>query len=519
MTSLQKTILKFFAGFLVIGLFVLIVIQLWAKSAISEFLDSKIPSNVKLAYQDIDINILKGSVEFQRVSATFMVRDTLLKHAEIKMDALKLDNLSYWDYLIHTSIKFKNVLFVNPDILTYSRKALPKKDSLSSNLVDLQKSISVDMLSVKNANFTVKDDNDSVLVKVAAFNFKLYGIATDSLRITNKLPITFDGYSLSTSKIFVDLGPYEAIHIDSLHVEDGELRINTLKLASKYNKRELSRILTREHDHIGLTIPIVSLQQLKFGFHDQEFFISAAEAHLDQPNVEIYRDKLIDDDLETKRLYSRMLRELPIELSIEVLKIDKGHIGYEELVNVGSKAGRIYFEAVDATLSNVSNTYSAENKTSIEAKAHFMGQAPVTLDWNFDMNNTNDFFTASGSFSNFEAKSINQFLEPNMGVRTKGSVDALYFTISGNAIQSSGEMKMKYDDFEFIILKKDRLAVNKVLTAIGKMFMASNSNSEEKAYRFGTIDVERDPTKSFFNYLWLNVRDGVVSTLTGNGKK
>ncbi len=519
MTSSQKNFLKFFASVLILGLGTLIFIQLWAKSAISEFLDNKIPSNITLEYQNLDINALKGTLEFQHVSATFMARDTLLKQAEIKMDALKLVNLSYWEYLINSTINFKNVLFVNPDIQVFSHEHLPKNDTLSRNVVALKKSISIDMLSLKNANFSVKDDNDSILVKVADFDLKLFGIATDSSRIKNKLPLTIDGYSVSTSEIFVDLGPYEAVNIDSLRIENRELRIIDLKLASKYSKRALSKILTAERDHIVLDIPKITLQRLTFGFHDLEFFVSAGEGMLEQPSIEIYRDKLIDDDLKPKRLYSRMLRELPLDLDIEELKINKGHIGYEELVTAGSKAGRIVFDDVDVEISNLSNTYTPDNKTTVEAKALFMGQAPMDLDWSFDVNNKNDFFTASGSFSNFEAESINQFLAPNMGARTKGHVDALYFTISGNDTHSSGEMKMKYDDFEFIILKKDRLAVNKVLTAIGKIFMANNSNTDEKAYRFGTIDVERDPTKSFFNYLWINVRDGVVSTLTGNGKK
>ena len=95
----------------------------------------------------------------------------------------------------------------------------------------------------------------------------------------------------------------------------------------------------------------------------------------------------------------------------------------------------------------------------------------------------------------------------------------MYFTFYGNNIASKGEMKMKYDDFEFKILRQNSFKINKVLTAIGNIFINDGSNTNSNGFRFGEINAERDTTKSFFNYLWINVKSGVVNTLTGNGKK
>lgn len=81
-------------------------------------------------------------------------------------------------------------------------------------------------------------------------------------------------------------------------------------------------------------------------------------------------------------------------------------------------------------------------------------------------------------------------------------------------------MKMKYDDFKFNILRKKSSKVNKFLTAIGNIFIKDgDKNTNPEGFRYGDIEAERDPTKSFFNYLWINVKSGVISTLTGNGEK
>ena len=124
-----------------------------------------------------------------------------------------------------------------------------------------------------------------------------------------------------------------------------------------------------------------------------------------------------------------------------------------------------------------------------------------------------------GSLSNFQSQSINPFLKSNLGAEVKGNVQQLYFTISGNELESQGDMKMKYEDFEFIVLKKDRLGVNKLLTAVVNLFTNKGDKTDKDGFRYGSFKVGRNQDKSFFNYLWINLQEGLVSTMTGHGKK
>lgn len=214
-----------------------------------------------------------------------------------------------------------------------------------------------------------------------------------------------------------------------------------------------------------------------------------------------------------------MIRELPIDLDLKEMRIANGHIGYEELVHSDAPAGRLTFDAISATMLNISNTYAPGGETVINAKATFMESAPIALDWSFDTTQENDIFLAKGTFKDLNLSRVNSFLESNLRSRAKGHANEIYFTISGNAIHSTGDLKMNYENFEFIILKKDRLAINKLLTTIGGIFMNDGSKTDTQGYRNGKMAVERDPTKSFFNYLWLNVREGVINTITGSKKK
>jgi hypothetical protein len=148
-----------------------------------------------------------------------------------------------------------------------------------------------------------------------------------------------------------------------------------------------------------------------------------------------------------------------------------------------------------------------------------MENSPIELDWNFDINDMEERFTVSGTISDFNAPSINSFLESTMNYRVEGFVHKLYFTSGGNKVQASGDLEMNYRDFDLIVMKEDGSGVNKLLTVIGDILVKENKDNEDPGFRYGQIDAKRDPTKSFFNYLWLNIRSGIKSSVTGDGEK
>lgn len=148
-----------------------------------------------------------------------------------------------------------------------------------------------------------------------------------------------------------------------------------------------------------------------------------------------------------------------------------------------------------------------------------MGVGKFHLDWEFDVQNLQNTFLISGGLSNFNTANLNDFLVPNLRTQTTGTIDQLYFTISGNDNVATGDIKMSYEDFKFQVLNKERNGIKKVLSFIGNLFVNDGSKADENGYRYGNINVERVKNKSFFNYLWINLQDGLLDVLTSNGKK
>ncbi len=496
------------------------IAQLMAKSAVSNFLIRKLPHHVQLSYHEMDVNVLDGTIGLKDITLDFYDRDSMLLNTSVRMDNISLEGLGYWDFLFHKKIDVKQLLLKRPQVRYYPYRLLPKKDAEPEGVVKLLKGIAIGKLSVENGRLDLlQRGEDSIALSIKDVNFFVEDARTGPELITKKLPVKYGNYELNADSLYVNLGPFEKLNATTILWNRAQARITGLQLHSKYDKTTLSRHLTTERDHIDLKIPEMNLDSIRFGFEKDTFFITTGAGTIQKPVLEMYRDKLIADDKTVKKLYSRSIRQLPIHIDVPKFEIIDGKVVYSERVADVTDPGKLYFEKLNATLLNIANTYPTGGKTEIKARTKFMGNADMTLDWSFDVNRTNDAFLAAGTVSNFNTTNINPFLESNLRAKASGTIDQLYFTVSGNEISSTGDMKMKYDDFRFQVLKKDGSGINRFLTAVGNLFVNSGSDTDSDGFRHGDIQTERDPTKSFFNYLWGNVRDGAVSVLTGDGEK
>lgn len=500
-----------------IFLLVFVVYEAVAEGQIANFLKRKMPPHIDLAYNDVRVNVFKGTIEFEKINLDFYERDSSLLQTKVQIDQLTIDDFGYWNFFVKNTIHIDAVKVERPSVSYFMGHVSSQKDTVSKGVVQLLKSIEVEKIMVEDGHLLIfKDTKDSVKVEIKTVNFLMIGGKTGPELIKKKIPLHYDRYELSTDDVFVDLGAYEVFRASKLQLKPEKAVLQNLSLVTKFSKAELSRKLRVERDHIDLKIPRMETGDIDFGFEKNTFFLKVDKGFIKAPNLEIYRDKLIPDDLKKKKLYSQMLRELPIKLNVPEIRIDNGLVSYSERVTEETKPAPLVFGDLDAVIKNISNNGA---NVSVEAEAKLMNETRLRLNWSFEDPSKNDRFIASGIVNDFRAASLNGFLTSNLRARARGVVNELYFTVSGDAITSRGDMKMKYEDFEFDVLKKDRLGINKFLTTIGKIFINDGSKTAADGFRYGEIEVERDPTKSFFNYLWINVQDGTLSTITGKAKK
>ena len=518
--KLKKRIVWIITVSVVLILLLLTILQLRAKSYIENYLSQQIPDHMHLTYDQIQVNLIRGSVRLTEVGLDILEKDANFRKAGMSLEAIDLKGIGFYQAIFGNTISIRKIRLLKPKSEYYQGEHQVKNNGIAATDSPMEITLSIAKLSIEDGEFKIfGKGGDSIVFSVENLNLSLENLKLDKETIEREIPFSYGDYNLSTGLVYADLGPYEAVNLGGINIKNKEMELSNLYLKSKFDKITLSNKLDKEHDYIDLKIPELRMVNMDFGFNKERFFLNSSSLALQKPKMEIYRDKLVQDDYEQKKLYSRMLRELPIDLNVSEVKINDGYIAYSELVKRGTVPGEIVFADLGATIGNVSNTYKNGEKTQIKVMAQLMGEAPIELTWNFDANKENDAFYVSGVVTDFKSESINQFLRSNLRTEAEGDVQELYFTVSGDAISSSGDMKMNYEDFRFTVLKKDRTGVNKLLTFVGNIFTNDGSKTDKQGYRYGEIYAERDNTKSFFNYLWLNVMDGIVNTLTGDGKK
>lgn len=111
-------------------------------------------------------------------------------------------------------------------------------------------------------------------------------------------------------------------------------------------------------------------------------------------------------------------------------------------------------------------------------------------------------------------------MRSTLDVEIKGTIQQMYYTIDGNEWTSRGDMKMKYDQFKFVALKKDHLTVSKLKSGLANLLTKKGDRkADEDGFRHGQFEVDRDRTKWVLNYIWINMRTGIFHTMVGSGKE
>lgn len=491
-----------------------------ADNEVAAFLKRKLPSHFVFTYDRLTTDLFSGKISFDNVHITLLNPGNRVAYSKVKIDQLQLYGFSYWKWLQNNTVYSEYITVNSPTVLLYPYLQQSEPDSAKQGVVDLKREIFLKHFQLNGGKlFVMQDQEDSLLAMFKDVNFELSKARIDSSIIRKPIPIEYEDYTLTFSNTYVDISEFEVLQAHHVKVNSNDLIIDSLQINCKHGIDKLSSLLVKKHEHIDILAPLIKVKDIDYGFTNSKFFMSIKEVYAEHVDANIYLDKTKQEKERIVRpMYSKVLRELPVDLTIDSAIFSECKISYSEKIETDLSAGKIFFNTINGSVTNLSNTYPKGELTEFKTSAVFMNESPVNLAVNFDINNRSEVFYASGNTSNFNATSLNDFLISNLKVRANGKVDELHFHIKGDSSIMDGTIKMKYKDFNFKVLKKDRVTVKPLITAIGNLFINNGQQVAADGYRHGNISAEREKTKSFFNYLWLGLRDGLQNALKGNGK-
>lgn len=516
----SRKLIVWFLGslFVLIGLY--FVAEWQMRKAITEFLDRKVPNHIQYSYDQLEISLLNGDLDFENLVVNNVGRQTSSCEISLKSENIGISGLSYWKFFLNDEIHVKEIHLSQPNL---NFKTCPKDTtnrSKTNNPINLLKSISVNEILLEKGHVEIWDSQGTDrLLKVETIDFSMKDVLTDSIQIKEYVPIKFEAYLLTFGQISGPSGEYEEFEIGSYQMDNHSIEILDLTFNTKYSRKELSEKIRYERDHITLKIPEIKIEKHDLNVIDEVLQLEFDTIAVREPYFDIYRDKSLLDNNTRRPLYAELIRNLPLKLQIGDITISNGFLSYEENAPNNARPGILTFEELGVDIGNFSNMQTEGEEVDIKIKSKFMGNGGLELDWQFNVFDSKETFIISGGLSNLKTSSLNDFLVPNARLRAEGTIDQMYFTMSGGDYTAQGDIKMNYEDFKLQLLNKDRDHVKKIISFLGNLFINDGSRADEDGYRYGAIAVERNRNKSFFNYLWVGLEDGLIDVLTGSGKK
>lgn len=397
----------------------------------------------------------------------------------------------------------------NPQFVHVPKKT-PKKTSEPSKLNDF---ILINKVSVNNANYVLKDKAAKYKkLTVNNFNLTLSDIRVDDKTVLENVPFLYKNPLLTTGKIHFDTGKDYNIHATGIVVKQANASIKDFKMIPKITRKQHASKLKYGQDYYNLSTASIQFNNFNWGFNAQdEFFIKFKEVVLNSMDAHIYRDASIPNNPKENHLYSYRLRNVDFPFEVQSLKIKNSKLIYEEDSATSTNPGKLTFANFNLTASNIYSGYNRSSgpKTQIVVNTKFMQQGDLVASWQFDIMDRSDKFNINGDLKNFPAPAMNPFLKPYMKVQASGKIDHMAFNFNGNNDQANGNYAMDFKNLKMTLFNKENKE-RKVLTAAANLVVRSDTDGFKKTE---IKPVDRKKEKSFFNFLWLCIMQGLKQTV------
>lgn len=457
-------------------------------------------------------NINVGSVALNPKSGEMRDVSALPTDSKTSMD-FKANHIAFninkWEFIDKKlNLDVKDVLVDGIHGIIKAREGGEKK---KIELKGIQFPLVIRKVTLKNSNI-IYDKGDQSLT-FNDLNATINNIELKPKADNTGLAVSVKDYVLTT-KNFAYKTKFYNMSVGLLKVNKNKIQVSNFAMKPLVSRAQFIKMIPVERDLYDLKAGQIAADG-NWELFSSNKFINLSNVVIQSADANIFRSKIPKDDPKEKPLYSKLLRSIKIPLYVSNLDLKNSILVYEEDTPESSGSGKLTFSNFNMNVKNLNSAKFKGKPTQVKIKidCSFMNLAPFAVDWNFDVANPKDVFTISGKAINLPAEGINPFIRPYLHITAQGTIQEMLFNFKGNPAGLSGTFNLKHKDLKIAILNKDNKEKKGFITAVANLFLKSDSGKFPESV---TVEnVERDPTKSFFNLFWKGVQEGLKKTLIG----
>lgn len=419
-------------------------------------------------------------------------------------------------------LRIRNIEVESPEILF---EGIPGSgcDTCRTETTGKKLDMAIDRLAVRNATvhagLWAGDEKNTFSVE--GLDLTLRGIALDGTPAPDTLRTEQAArQAVASARLSVRNCSYAfkngALKIEadtlSADTEAGTLSVERLALLPQYDKYQYSLRVGDHTDWVLLDVKDVAGTGVRFPYLSGEQTFRADSVGVGCVEIDSYKDRNQPQSPAFRQMLYTSVQRIPLGIDIPVIDAHNINIRYEEVSKGASVPGVVRFTDMNARVTGLTNQPREEaQQYRIYAEGYLFGGAPVTTVLSLPADSLNDRFSLRAVAGPMSATLASPVTEPIANVRiVSGDIHSVRVELSGNSLRAQSVVDMRYDDLQIAILRKnDPDRERELLTTIANGMVLHRNNPQDGKLRIGHGAFERDPQKSFWNYLWKTSFAGV----------
>ena len=435
-----------------------------------------------------------------------------------------------------------NISIDKPD-LTIISKRYAYNDSLKVGkpktpyqvIQKIFKQLTIDSILLKDISVNYINKNNAVTKQTALkhIDIAVSDIHIDSLSAadpkrfyyTKGIEVTVHDYHLTTPDNLYTASVKRLYFSTALR----KIVLDKVSFLPRYSYDRFYKIVNQPTDIFSLKSKRIDLDDIDLQrfLGDQKLYTGTM--NIKNADVKIYHDNSYQGvkTIKTGKDPHQALQKLALDMKLTRLNISNSTIVYAEADKKSGYTGMITFNNTTAHFNNVTNDDDAKKENQFMTAnivTSFMNAAPLKVIFKFNLADKNGAFTYAGSLKNLDGRKLDKLLKPLVMIHVKSAdIERLDFAVNANNYNGKGKLEFYYKNLKVDILKKtagvDTLQKQGFISKLANTLVIKSDNPDKKGnFRPGPIDLKRDPTVSFFSFLYKCLLEGLKPSV-GVSKK
>jgi hypothetical protein len=505
-----------------------------------------------IEYSDFDLNITTGSAtlsDFKLVPDTSIYKKLVtLKKAPDNLFILSVKKLSIKNVGARKAyqekiLNIEHILIEKPS-LTIINKRYDYNDTVKVGspktpyqvIKNTFKQLRIDSISLKDISLNYINKSNAVTKHTALkhLDINISDIIIDSL--SGKDP----GRFYYTRGIEVTVHDYHIATPDSLYYADlkkiyfstaqRKIVLDNVSFLPRYNRTDFYNQTGEAGDIFTLKFKRIAINDIDLQrfLRDQKLY--AGTMDITNPDIRIYHNNAFKGKKKSIKIGKdphQALQKVALDMRLRRLNIKNASINYSETNEISGATGQILFTNTNGYILNVTNDDAAKRINpymTAYINTRFMDAAPLKVNFKFNLNARDGAFNYSGELGKFDGKLLDKLVKPLALVHVvSADIEKLTFNVNASNYSGKGNLEFYYKNLKIQMLKKvegkTELQKQGLISMLANNLIIESNNPNKKGIlRPGPIDLVREPSTSFFSFLYKGLLDGLKPSV-GYDKK